>query len=83
VKCSAYIIDKNETFLRKLRPAEIDESGHALLCYYNGTTPVLLRLAGIQLLDHGAPPQHEFNSSSAVLLLDLFLKQLSRVATLS
>jgi hypothetical protein len=51
-------------------------------CYYNGTTPVLLRLAGIQLLDHGAPPQHEFNSSSAVLLLDLFLKQLSRVTTL-
>jgi hypothetical protein len=82
VKCGAYIIDKNEAFLRKLRPAKIGESGHPLHCYYNGTTPVLLRLAGIQLLDHGAPPQHEFNSSSAVLLLDLFLKQLSRVTTL-
>jgi hypothetical protein len=42
----------------------------------------LLSLAGIQLLDHGAPPQHQLNGCSTVLLLNLFLQQLPRVAAL-
>jgi hypothetical protein len=44
--------------------------------------PVLPSLAGIQLLDHGAPPQHKLNGCSTVLLLNLFLQQLARVAAL-
>jgi hypothetical protein len=44
--------------------------------------PVMQSLAGIKLLDHGAPPQHELNGRSTVLLLNFFLQKLSRVAAL-
>ena len=78
-KWDTHINSENETLLCQFNPTSSNQAAKKAPA---AMLPVLLSLAGIQLLDHGAPPQHEFNSSSAVLLLDLFLKQLSRVTTL-
>jgi hypothetical protein len=63
-----------------VQPCNEDEAG--LTYSPPATAPVLQRLARIQFLDHGAPPQHELNSRRTVLLFDLLLQQVTRVAAL-